>query len=357
MFLSINLFSDILEDNNWYEGYYINLKSDTVKGFTQHKNKPSESIASFKYSNEKTKFLFPNQIKGYGYSNKVFESCYVFVQNIFLERVVDGKITLYKIGNSYYIKKGNSEVVKINKVFTKQIILDYIEDNPSLCALVNEWEYLLSYEIAPVIHNYNLWASSSMSVPGKNLIEPLALSTVTSVAVDTKDSIKSEPKPTINNTRFELTEQKRFTPKFNLLGIGVGIETKIGNSASIYIEGGSGFSLNFSSNEGGSLYLLPFGEFHFRVYTNLKKRQKVGKKTYGFTGDYVSPFFIYSKVVGDSRSEKFKSMFYGINYGFQKQKAKNIYWGIDIGGGLRTNVENGGTNLDYLLKLNFGFTL
>lgn len=355
MLLPIILFSDNLENNAWYAGYYINLKSDTIKGYVKHRNRPSNYFASFKFPNGKTKELNSNEINGYGYSNMVFESCNTFLQNIFLERVLDGKITLYRTDKTFYIKKGNSDIVKVNRVFVKQIILEYISDYPELSSRVDEFEYLLSYEIAPVIQQYNVWASRIAAE--QNIFEPKPLSNDTSKIIGKNDSIQSASKPVIKKNKFEFAKQKHFTPKLNLFGLGIGLETKIGNSCSIYLEGGSGFEIKFSSSEGGSSSLLAYGKFQFRIYTNLKKRQIAGKKTMGFTGDFLSPFFTYTNVISDSRIERINSIFYGINYGFQRQKAKHIFWGIDIGGGLRTNINNGAINVDYLLNLNFGFTL
>ena len=352
MLLSLKGFSAELIHNHWYKGYYINFKSDTIKGFVKHRKKPSLLIAGFKYPDGKREKLLANEIKGYGYDKKTFESCYIFKQYNFLERIVEGTIILYKGKNNYYIQKGKSDVVKINKMFNKSIILEYIEDNEQQYSLVKNLNYVSSKTIITLVSDYNKWAS--VNAPITHFVQEVSNNNSDSIKnTETTTKLKKNQNAI---TKVGLEKQRFLTVRINIIGIGLGFETKITNNISIYQEGGGGIYL-YTGTRGSGIYLFPYYRVHARLYTNLKKRYKDGKKTSGFTGDYISPFFMYNNSVPSLPKEKYESIFFGLNYGFQRQKGNIFYWGIDFGAGLRKKQPKGASTLDYLLMINLGLTI
>lgn len=351
MLLTVKLYAAELEQKKWYPGYYLNLQKDTITGFIQHRKKASSTIASFKYSNYSKKILRSGEIYGYGYADKAFESQPILLQNCFLERYIDGEITLYKKGNSYFIKKGNRDAVKINKIIAKSILLEYIEDNTKQYELVKSLDNFSFKMIVYVVNDYNIWAIKNKQ---EELVTP-RLST--SAKFDSTSVDEKEPTPPKQITINEMPKQRAITPRINLFGIGLGLESKITKTSSLYLEGGSGFYLFGTTDGDGGFYLLPYFKAHYRIYVNLKQRHKARKKIKGWNGDYVSPVFIYTADNKRLETENLESVFYGLNYGIQRQKGTSFYWGIEVGAGVRTQLYNNLTTMGYLFKINLGFAL
>jgi hypothetical protein len=137
--------------------------------------------------------------------------------------------------------------------------------------------------------------------------------------------------------------------KFNLVDIGllkpnVGYEHKLGNAFSV--EGYLSYGMNYniyplypSNGTYGSNTEQVF-EFEglFKYYYNLKRRERLGKKTYGFRGNYVAASLWYNQF--DDQSLKTDStntpsvqlINLGIKYGLQRRIGNIGY--IEFFGGI-----------------------
>lgn len=319
------------------DGYLITLENDTIDGKIKYRERASYWQLEFLTIDNKRKLYKAGDINGYMVNNKYFESCYVFPGYYFLERIMLGRINLYKTGNTYYIKKDTEDIIKINEFIQRSILKEKISDNKELLTLIEQNKYIDTLSIEYVVQRYNSWAIQNSE---QNIVSTIPVK-------EKEDTILSQLEVVDHE---KIPKQKLLNLKLKVLVPGIGIETKISNTASIYIEGGSGSSLgNFG------FYLYPFIKFQPRLYTNIKKRADVGKNVDKFSGDYISPYFLYIPKLKNISANEENLNVYGLCYGLQRKKGTVFYWGIDLGAGIMRYTSSDRLEPYFISDFNFGF--
>jgi hypothetical protein len=323
-----------VSQNKYKKGYYITLQNDTVQGSVFYKRTNDWHLAFVTDNNEK-KLLEADEINGYFCDGKTYKSTsivsnkYFIRGTYFLEVKIEGAISLYLYSGQEYIQKHDDDFQRLNSIIKWGIVKEYIKDNASLYSYVNSNEKE-TLKVDSIIIAYNNWYNyngveqSNYDTLGKDSLPD--------------SSVISQPPSTTQEFKAQQT-QKRFNVKINLLSTGIGLETKITDNISLYIE--SGIDIDLWKD----IFIYPFFSVQPRFYTNLNKRALLGKTTEKFSGNYLSPYFVYMYPIGNLSSNETDWFLYGFTYGFQRKKAKYFYWGVDVGVGLQSYQDH--TNYDY----------
>ncbi|WP_224999361.1 outer membrane beta-barrel protein [Cesiribacter sp. SM1] len=120
LFLSLNAYAQ----SNYRPGYIITIKGDTVAGFINYKgNKSSAKSCEYKKGLSGDVITYkPFDLKGYGFVNdKFFQSIEirstdnngVSKDQLFVEVLVRGVVSLYRDPSAFYIAKGDSTLHKL----------------------------------------------------------------------------------------------------------------------------------------------------------------------------------------------------------------------------------------------------
>ena len=139
----------------------------------------------------------------------------------------------------------------------------------------------------------------------------------------------------------------------NFLGAGIGLETRIGKKMSYAVEGGSGMYFAIITSSGGNevfFFPAPYVKSQFRYFHNFAKRQSKGKKTAGFSGNFIAPFFSYQRILNVNnniytagRVQQNRFLF-GPTYGMQRNFKKFGHFHFNAGIGysnIKTEVAPG----------------
>lgn len=130
--LTLCIFSlSILAQNpnsGFEDGYIIDQKGDTLKGFVKVSKKDEDNYAkvTFKKTEADKKSYTPSKIKGYGIGETHYASCKLDGSPVFVKRLSTGSINLYEIkvlvflmgkekltSDYYYQKAGTEEYIKL----------------------------------------------------------------------------------------------------------------------------------------------------------------------------------------------------------------------------------------------------
>lgn len=143
-------------------------------------------------------------------------------------------------------------------------------------------------------------------------------------------------------------KQQRITTRINVFGVGLGIETKLLNRMTFYVEGGSGFRGEANSN-GAYMEFYPYVLIQPRFYINLYSREEMEYNVKYFSATYISPVFMYLPWDKDE-----ESYVIGANVGLQFMWKNNIFYGGELGGGLQTFTIKNTQDLYPIIKLKAG---
>ena len=156
-----------------------------------------------------------------------------------------------------------------------------------------------------------------------------------------KDTISNAGEKEDAHYKLYIEEQKKEIKqliKFNLVGLDANIncsfEFKIGNSWSweTYVKYGYEYRSSFDTIQSEGLSDVKEIEQDIKYYYNFGRREKLGKITNGFSGNYIS-----LRLFGRERSygypESFITYGVGINYGIQRRIGKIGY--VEVFGGMR----------------------
>lgn len=112
----------IFAQSDFRSGYFVNLKSDTTRGFIDYNSSSiNEKRCTYKKSPKKPEVVFkPTELLGYGIDNMlIYQSFEVVFDNepttVFMEKILSGKIALYKYNNQFYVKKNESELILLTE--------------------------------------------------------------------------------------------------------------------------------------------------------------------------------------------------------------------------------------------------
>jgi len=266
------LWQSTYAQTGWLEGFIVFENNDTLRGTIRNRKNPSTLAVYFKDQNGKKKVYYPTDLKSYGVGDRDFESHLYIVRTQFFERKVNGHLDLFVQKNKRFIREGNREIEKVNRLIFRSVILDYISDNEELSERVNKYELTYS-DLDEIVREYN------KSKPSTKLVK----TDDESLKMNLDNQNKLEDSSNINAASSLMQNEMNKLPgvmfKINLLGIGAGFETKIVKPITIYIEGGSGFLFFFSTSEGSSITLFPYVKIQPRIYLNLSLREDLGMKT------------------------------------------------------------------------------
>lgn len=154
----VYLFSNIAGQNYFKEGYIITLEKDTVRGeVANQSNALNNKSCQFKSPQGENEYL-PTQIAGYGYVDDKFYASQI-VDSVFVEVLVTGKLSLYRLDDYFLVKKGN-EVYSLENIY----------DDDGEIVNKNKWRGKLSFLISDCLPNSNN-AVSHLEFRDKNLIK------------------------------------------------------------------------------------------------------------------------------------------------------------------------------------------
>lgn len=147
------------------EGYYIGTKNDTVRGEVQsNPDDPTEFYTGFKFKPAKGGKLMPvssKKAKAYGFGDRHFVVHNENGVDLYLERLVHGRINLFKrqfngkvdgypgIETEYYAQDtradggdaGLKEIRKISTKFYKRDLKNYLKDQPMIWSDLDKFNF------------------------------------------------------------------------------------------------------------------------------------------------------------------------------------------------------------------------
>jgi hypothetical protein len=161
--------------------------------------------------------------------------------------------------------------------------------------------------------------------------------------------------------------------RINFAGFaGIGFESSIGRNFTIRPEAGSGWPvLTEKTRPNGATSCVvqsAFNPYLFvegRYYYNLERRQRKGKNTSHYSGNFVSGFYRYSSFVyqgGFSTYNKYPTdslqhdvQYIGAYWGIQRNIGgrQRFYFSLALGPGLKTNFKNY-ADFEFSAQLGFG---
>lgn len=125
-FLLIITNTGLYAQSNFKVGYIVNLIQDTIKGYIDYNSSTSnEKICVFKKILNDTLINYsPSEIMAYGIQNlRYYESRFVNLnkegyKHVFIEKIVQGKISLFKYDQELFVQKNNTNLIQLenNKI-------------------------------------------------------------------------------------------------------------------------------------------------------------------------------------------------------------------------------------------------
>ncbi len=122
LLFTLCFFQNIHSQRDFRKGYIITNKKDTLPGLIDYRESYKKfTLCDFKPSkNSDIVTYFPNQIQGYGFQNGAyFESKGMptvnnTIEKVFIEVLVRGKATLYKLKGTFFLRKNDSILHKLD---------------------------------------------------------------------------------------------------------------------------------------------------------------------------------------------------------------------------------------------------
>jgi hypothetical protein len=94
------------------DGFIVTLSGDTVRGTVKFRPASKDASCILKIGKNSTKYAC-NQIKGLGFNTGRYFSSEI-IPDRFIEILIDGQLSLYRSGYTFYVRKVNDELYKLN---------------------------------------------------------------------------------------------------------------------------------------------------------------------------------------------------------------------------------------------------
>lgn len=308
---TFNLFS---QSDNWKEGYIVTQNNDTIKGQIKWKNgAPTYMVKLMSASGEIKKYP-AKKFEKMVVDGRKFESHIFLNRNYYIfELYFEGPISLYTLEKHRYIKKQDQEIQMIESDEIRKILLSLVKDNPKVFNMVWDNPDFTEDDIFNIVKEYNSQAMEA-SKSKENYSDIPDHQDILMMKIDS------------------VLDQNLFNFRINFAGVGLGLETKISNSISLYIESGSGIQAYFST-EGNDFILNPYVKFQPRFFTDLKSRALRGQNVQHFSGTYIG---LTTVIVAFDDA----TLLLGPSFGFQHQRRNHFYWGLEAGVAYSKNLTN-----------------
>ncbi len=164
---------------NFYEGYIITDKEDTIKGEIKVNPKKELSLFAkimFKDQQGITKTYKPNKINGFGYFNKENKKWHYFIsvhesEPQFYKIILQHPVTIYeyqfedmKVGGDFYTSKQyyikhNNDYIRLKSNKLKKQLSEYI-DNPDVLTEIDKMEEIDIDKLSALLEKYYSKSSS-----------------------------------------------------------------------------------------------------------------------------------------------------------------------------------------------------
>ncbi len=298
IFNSLSVFAQ----KEFLKGFIILESNDTITG--KLKDKKYFSANSVKLFQDDVKIRYPKKVirEIQVDSDNYVKSDRGIWTKAFFKKEESGNINLYSYKKQEYLGAYDSD---LNFGRLTPSIKFYCNDYPDLIDSISK---VNKYNIHKFINKYNNWKAlhpDSKSYFEKNI----------------------HNKPLIN-----------FKVSFLLPGAGleIGLSEKFSLNAMLKNEFGYGSSAGW--------IVTPFIDNQLRYYRNIDKRKNENKRTYKYTGDYIS---IVQVLFIENRSN-----FLGFEYGWQRIISKHWYYNVGLGAAKWTT---GNKSLTFLYDIDFGY--
>lgn len=148
--------------SDFRDGFIITIKHDTIFGQIDYRSNNKNYESCLFSINDSSTLFGPNQINGYGFLKDKFFSSSI-VKNAFVESLILGKISLFRMGNTYYIRKDHGEIYELS---SKQIEIQI--DNKKVLKDDNKWRGIIAYLVSDRLPNSNN-VTKELALNEKNL--------------------------------------------------------------------------------------------------------------------------------------------------------------------------------------------
>ena len=139
--------------NDIRDGFIITLENDTIAGQVEYRsNFKNYQSCIFKSDRGQTEY-YPNQIVGFGYNNDKFYSSQI-IEGSFVEVLVVGVASLYRLREKFYVKKDTS--ISILESATEEVEVDGV----MIARENSRWKGILAYTISDCIQNTSVLTSN-----------------------------------------------------------------------------------------------------------------------------------------------------------------------------------------------------
>lgn len=131
---------ETISQGKYRDGYIINIQRDTIRGTLLYQSDSKNYLAcSFNETGGTKKEYLPSDIYSFAYENgKSFTSG--IVENSFVEMLVEGELSLYKLGDQFIVKKGQETKRLVNNKIAPNE-LGFVKDKASDL----QWKGILSF--------------------------------------------------------------------------------------------------------------------------------------------------------------------------------------------------------------------
>jgi hypothetical protein len=273
------------QDTNFVRGYVVSLGGDTTYGQILNKNIRKRWKIILIREEREVKFD-----KKWLKEFRIGADRYVKIgprqrSRAFAIKLVSGNVNLYLIKRSRFLSLSDADFVAIPDRVALKI---YCNDYPNFKDSARK---INRRSIEDFLLRYNAW--KSLHPESKSYLEK-----------------NFHHRPAIN-------------VKASLCYPSFGFEIALGRYVSLnsLVVGG----LAFSSR---GVQVLPYSLTDLRVYYNTKKRERLGVRTYKFSGDFISGIFLYDLT--------YSSRIIAVQYGWQRVSGKYTYSNFSIGPGITT---------------------
>ncbi len=270
--------------NNLLDGVVITENNDTLRGKLKNINynqafrvKLYTGTSSIIFNRKDIKSL---QVDTINYVKCPFSLWY----NAFFQKSVSGPVNLYFHSTNPYLSAFDTD---LNENFLKSSIKLYCNDYPNLLDTIKS---INKKNIVGFITKYNSW----------KLTHP-------------------ESKSYFEN---HIHTKKFFNFKASFFSPGVGVE--LGLSKKFTLHSMLKLSIGYGKRL-GDWYILPHLNNQIRFYFDSDKRKAQNKRTFRYSGDYVS---LSHSILLDGTNNML-----GLEYGWQRTLGKNFFYNLSIGGG------------------------
>ena len=145
--LSLLLIGSAYGQKDFRNGFIITLDNDTIQGSVNYRSNAKNYKSCIFKSVDKEKEYYPNQILGFGYNNDKFFSAKL-IEGSFVEVLVTGKISLFKVGFKHFLVKKDTSLYKL-----ESIIEEYQTDGGIAKRENSKWRGTLTYLISDCFKN------------------------------------------------------------------------------------------------------------------------------------------------------------------------------------------------------------